>query len=67
MKSCCTQQTLLQSCIDNNEDGTPDNTCVTAILSKLGGYVSMYNKAEGNSVEINQDPLDEAGGQAVPA
>ena len=21
----------------------------------------MYNKAEGNSVEINQDPLDEAG------
>jgi len=47
--------------IDNNEDGTPDNTCVTAILSKLGGYVSMYNKAEGNSVEINQDPLDEVG------
>ena len=47
--------------IDNNEDGTPDNTCVTAILSKLGGYVSMYNKAEGNSVEINQEPLDEAG------
>ena len=47
--------------IDNNEDGTPDNTCVTAILSKLGGYVSMYNKAEGNSVEIHQDHLDEAG------
>jgi len=47
--------------IDNNEDGKPDNTCVTAILSKLGGYVSMYNKAEGNSVEINSDPLDETG------
>ena len=47
--------------IDNNEDGTPDNTCVTAVLSILGGYVSMYNQAEGNSVEINKDPLDEAG------
>ncbi len=47
--------------IDNNEDGTPDNTCVTSVLSILGGYVSMYNLQEGNSVEINIDPLDEVG------
>ena len=47
--------------IDNNEDGKPDNTCVTAVLSILDGYVSMYNQAEGNSVEINSDPLDETG------
>ena len=24
-------------------------------------YVSMYNKEDGNAVEINHDPLDEAG------
>ena len=47
--------------IDNNEDGTPDNTCVTALLHKLSTYVSMYNLEDGNSVEINPDALDEAG------
>ena len=51
--------------IDNNEDGKPDNICVTAMLGKLGSYVSMYNQAEGNSVEINQDPLDEVGAVAT--
>jgi len=51
--------------IDNNEDGKPDNFCVTAMLGKLGSYVSMYNHAEGNSVEINQDPLDEVGAVAA--
>ncbi len=51
--------------IDNNEDGKPDNFCVTAMLGKLGSYVSMYNHAEGNSVEINQDPLDEVGAVAT--
>ena len=52
---------ILAELIDNNEDGKPDNTCVTGVLGKLGSYVSMYNQAEGNSVEINQDPLDEVG------
>ncbi|MBL4825205.1 MAG: hypothetical protein JKY07_08230 [SAR324 cluster bacterium] len=47
--------------IDNNEDGTPDNTCVTEKLYQLSAYVSMYNLQEGNSVEINSDPLDEIG------
>ena len=47
--------------IDNNEDGKPDNTCVTAMLNELSTYVSMYNQEDGNSVEINPDPLDEAG------
>ena len=44
--------------IDNNEDGKPDNICVTEMLGKLGSQVSMYNQAEGNSVEImSQDPF----------
>ena len=47
--------------IDNNEDGKPDNSCVTSMLNKLSTYVGMYNLQEGNSVEINPDPLDEAG------
>ncbi len=47
--------------IDNNEDGTPDNTCVTAKLSEHGSYMHIYNQEEGYSVEINTDPLDEVG------
>ena len=47
--------------IDNNEDGKQDNACVTAMLNELSTYVSMYNQEDGNSVEINPDPLDEVG------
>ena len=47
--------------IDNNEDGTADNPTVLKALVDNSTYVGMQNLAEGNSITVNSDPLDNAG------
>ena len=47
--------------IDNNEDGTADNPTVLKALVDNSTYVGMQHLAEGNSITVNSDPLDNAG------
>ena len=46
--------------LDNNEDGTADNTAVVTKLVELSAFVKMYN-TDADKGTINTDVLDNAG------
>lgn len=50
---------ILAELIDNNEDGKADNQKVLDVLLAGSAYETMYNLAEGNQVEIDNDILRE--------